>query len=552
MDQTNENNEINEPKKRASSKKEIDETTTEPKEVSDGSSSKTDKVKGVLSKMGVSDKHFAAGLSMFNNAKDNAKTMVKDKAKKKPTKGKLILIVVVAFLLFKMVIAPIFAPKKITYEKVYTVLADKVVEGSLQEYFRVNGDVLANNAMNILPDASGKLVRYTVVVGQEVKKGDIIAYVDPSKPGFVFELSPVRAPLAGTITRLPLELGNTVATSDAIAQMGEVDKLKVETYIPERMLANVKIGTKALVEVIAYPGVVYNAEVEEVAPVLDPTTRTAYVKLFIENIDDKIKAGMFAGLKILTIRHENSIVVPISSLITRSGKKYLAVINRPKNEVMKGVSKSASTPEGTRVSFDFDYDVNIVPVELGGQADGNIIVLSGVKIGDIIITNGQSMLVEGSKVKIISDSDIKAEVTDKTDTKTEEKKPNKLKALISGFKSKTRELTGDNEDSAEENTPILLPPEEVEEETTVESTEEEVAPPVDVAPKPVARPKPVATPKPVARPRPVAPPKPAPAPAVVEETAPAPIEVVAPATTPAPVVNTQTNTQATTTGSDDL
>ncbi|MBR6913346.1 MAG: efflux RND transporter periplasmic adaptor subunit, partial [Treponema sp.] len=98
-------------------------------------------------------------------------------------------------------------------ETVYTVKSQNVERKNLQEYLRLNGTVKAENTISVYPDIGGKLTRVPVTLGTYVKKGQLIAEVDPSSPGSYYSASPVYSPLSGYITSLPLTTGTTVSTS---------------------------------------------------------------------------------------------------------------------------------------------------------------------------------------------------------------------------------------------------------------------------------------------------------------------------------------------------
>ncbi|MDD7015242.1 MAG: efflux RND transporter periplasmic adaptor subunit, partial [Spirochaetales bacterium] len=85
---------------------------------------------------------------------------------------------------------------------VYAVNCLKVSEGNLDEYIEQGGDVDSVNAVNVLPDMSGKISGIVAKVGQYVTKNQVIAYVDASRPGYDFSESPVKAPIAGRITAI--------------------------------------------------------------------------------------------------------------------------------------------------------------------------------------------------------------------------------------------------------------------------------------------------------------------------------------------------------------
>lgn len=265
-------------------------------------------------------------------------------------------------------------------ETVYAVNADIVQAGNLDDYLEFGGDVSSVSAVDVYPDTSGKISRIKVAVGDLVKKDQVIAYVDPSRPGMNYSENPVKSPISGRVTSLPPTIGTMVSTSYSIAKVSDTDELQIKINVAERFVSRISDNQTAVVSFDAYPGVEFNARVFEVAPVLDTTSRTMLAKLKVEPADSRIKAGMFARVKLITDTIEKAVVVPNDAIIYRDGKPY----------VFTATSKSAKS------------SVNMVSVKEGLSVDDKTEIKEGLNEGDIIIIKGQSLLSDGSKVKILS------------------------------------------------------------------------------------------------------------------------------------------------------
>jgi multidrug efflux pump subunit AcrA (membrane-fusion protein) len=277
-------------------------------------------------------------------------------------------------------------PSKVVAERVFSVAVTTIEPSRLQEYFKVNGSVLADNTTNITPDTNGRLVRYTVRLGQSVTRGAVIGYVDPSRPGAQFNLNPVVAPVAGTITALPVDLGNSVTSATVVAQLGDLTRLKVETYIPERFAKVIALGSTADLFLPAFPGMGYSAVVDEIAPVVDITSRTVQTRLLVTAQSNNLMHGMFGTLNMHSYLHENVVTVAESAIVIRSGRSYLFV--------MQPVDEAARTEE-----TNYDGTVQMVAIERGATVDGVTLINSGVSFGDIVITEGQNLLTDGARVR---------------------------------------------------------------------------------------------------------------------------------------------------------
>ena len=265
-------------------------------------------------------------------------------------------------------------------ETIYAVNADIVQAGNLDDYLEFGGDVSSVSAVDVYPDAAGKISRIRVSVGDLVKKDQIIAYVDPSRPGMNYSENPVKAPISGRVTSFPPTIGTMVSQSYSIAKISDTDELQIKVNVAERFISRIRENQTAIVSFDAYPGVEFKARVFEVSPVLDTTSRTMLAKLKVEPADSRIKAGMYARVKLITDTIEGAVVIPNDAIVYRDGKPYVFT------------AKSESS----------ESSVNIVSVKEGLSVDNKTEIQEGLKEGDVIIVKGQSLLSDGSKVKILS------------------------------------------------------------------------------------------------------------------------------------------------------
>ena len=82
---------------------------------------------------------------------------------------------------------------------VTTVRTIDAVPSTLKDYVFTNGEIQTQTAIEVFPAIGGTVVEMKVSLGSPVKKGDVIAYVDPSDAGSYYVKSPVVAPIDGSI-----------------------------------------------------------------------------------------------------------------------------------------------------------------------------------------------------------------------------------------------------------------------------------------------------------------------------------------------------------------
>ncbi|AAX16662.1 efflux RND transporter periplasmic adaptor subunit [Borrelia hermsii] len=260
----------------------------------------------------------------------------------------------------------------------FPVIAMKVQKGALSNYIPLNGDIDIKIKAEVFPDIAGKIISLNIKLGTYVKKGQIIATLDPSKPGFTYLKSPVRAPISGYVLAVSCKIGDTVGPQTSIALIGKMDVMQIKTYVSEKYILDVKAGNDAIIELESYPNERFKAKISEVSPVLDFKSRA--VAVYLEPVGDnsrKMVVGMFAKIKLITKHLENVVKIPSHAFIEREGKLCVFRLNA-----------DTKTVERVFPLIDFEID-NIMSIR------------DGINEGDLIVIEGISSLSDGAYVDIV-------------------------------------------------------------------------------------------------------------------------------------------------------
>ncbi|GHV87460.1 hypothetical protein AGMMS50255_7560 [Spirochaetia bacterium] len=266
-----------------------------------------------------------------------------------------------------------------------TVSAKTLQPETIRQVVKLNGDVTSQSEVNVMPDTSGKITRIEKRLGDTVQRGEVIAYIDPSRAGQSYSENQVVSPVAGTITSLPVTTGSTVSSATVVAVIGSLDNLKITIYVAEKYSAYLRRDLPAIVSFTSAPGEEFAAAVSSISPVVNNKNRTIETTLTLNRRDGRIKQGMFASVH-LVIREENrTLVIPQSAIKNYNGDPTVYVIDE--NSVARRV-----------------------PVTLGLTNDSEAQIISGLKAGDRVITAGS--VTDGSPVRIaqadLSASDLSA------------------------------------------------------------------------------------------------------------------------------------------------
>ena len=263
--------------------------------------------------------------------------------------------------------------KSQTVTPVRTVVANEVI---LQDYVMTSGDIQTQTSIEVFPSIGGTVVQMNVSLGSQVKKGEVIGYIDPSEPGSYYAKSPITCPISGSILTAPAKPGQKVQASSVITKIGDIENLQISAKIPERYVAELAVGQKAEIKLEAYPDVSFSASVVRISPVVDSATRTKEIILNFDKKDSRINAGMFAKVKLFTSAYKGTFAIGQDSIVSNSDKNYLFVVND-------------------------DDTVSKREVTLGKNVDGYYQILSGIEFGETVVTEGMLTLYEGAKVRDI-------------------------------------------------------------------------------------------------------------------------------------------------------
>lgn len=264
-------------------------------------------------------------------------------------------------------------------ETIFAVNVYKAVPKTLDDYLEFGGNVQTASSVDIYPDVqSGKLSRILVKVGDKVKKDQVLCEVDASRPGMDYKNSPIKAPVAGTITSFPYNIGQTVAASMPVGKISSTGTLEVKTNVAERFVSRISMNEKAELTFDAYPGETFPAILVEIDPVLDTSSRTLGIKLVQTPSDSRLKAGMYARIKLVTDSKKNTIVIPNNVIVTRNDEDIVYIVDSMTNTV-----KASPVKRGIRVDDKQEIQMGIAP-------------------GDLVVIKGQALLSDGAKVNVVS------------------------------------------------------------------------------------------------------------------------------------------------------
>ena len=246
----------------------------------------------------------------------------------------------------------------------------------LRAYIRTNGDVVDTTSMDVYPEVTGKITSIGTEVGQRVEKDAVLGKIDPSRPGMVYRETAVKAPVAGTVLAVNFTTGSSVSPQAVLFRMGLLGEPEVEVSVPERHIGKVGLGSKAEATFVAYPDILFEGEVVRLAPTLNPATRTMKVGIALTDPDSLVKPGMFPSVKLYTESITGALAIERPAIQYEGNQAYVFVIDS------RGVARKRA-------------------VTIGLEVDDHAQILEGLAEGETLVTQGQSLLTDGSIVRVV-------------------------------------------------------------------------------------------------------------------------------------------------------
>lgn len=184
----------------------------------------------------------------------------------------------------------------------------------------------------------------------------------------------ILSPISGVVTERNSEAGDLFA-NQPILHIAQINNMKVKVAISEQYFTNVKVGMAVELALDIYPDEVFNGKVSLIYPALDAATRTFTVEVTVPNSGMKLRPGMH-GRTTFNMGSKEGVMVPDIAVQKQFGsaENFVYVDNN-------GVAERRR-------------------VEVGRKVGNQIDILSGVEVGDEVLTTAFSRLMDGAEINI--------------------------------------------------------------------------------------------------------------------------------------------------------
>ncbi|MGB7841552.1 MAG: efflux RND transporter periplasmic adaptor subunit [Salinimicrobium sp.] len=317
-------------------------------------------------------------------------------------------------------------------EQFVLVQTMKLEENLFKHYVELPGDVETDQNITVYPEYSGILLNISVKEGDRVQKGQILAKIDDgglsnqlaqleaqlalakttferqkrlwdqnigseiqyleAKTNFeavqnsVNQLKSqlgktvVRAPFSGVIDELFSDEGEVVAPGQSrLFRLINLSEMYITTAVPENYLGRIKKGTEVMVE-IAATGTSFKSTIQQVGNFINPNNRTFEIKVAVPDSQEQVKPNLIATVKLNDYTSKGAITIPESVVQKNAAGESVAYVMEQQEDSI-GVAQK-------RI------------LKLGASYKDSVEVLSGLKAGEFLVTEGAKNLHDGEQVKV--------------------------------------------------------------------------------------------------------------------------------------------------------
>jgi membrane fusion protein, multidrug efflux system len=286
------------------------------------------------------------------------------------------------------------------------------------------GSVVASEMVDLKPEVAGKIVQLNIIEGKSVTKGQLLIKLnDEDLQAQVKKLNAqmqlaqqseqrlrklldikgvsqdeydvvtnqmnniradleftqaqiakteLKAPFSGVIGLRNVSLGSYINAQSQVANIQVLNPVKVDFTVPEKYTNQVQIGeniaftTEGSLE--HFVGKVYAMDNQ-----IDPISRSLKIRATAQNPSGKLKPGAFVKVDFSLKEIGNAMMIPTEAIVP----------------ILKG----------QQVFVSKDGKAKAIVVEVGIRTDSKIQILSGIQVGDTIITSGLMGMKPDTKVK---------------------------------------------------------------------------------------------------------------------------------------------------------
>jgi membrane fusion protein, multidrug efflux system len=184
------------------------------------------------------------------------------------------------------------------------------------------------------------------------------------------------SPLNGVVAYRAVQPGEQVGPGTPVFTIVDLDPAQVRVGVPEREIGRVRAGMRARIAIPSLPGWTGEGEIERVGVVPDPVSRTYAVRISLANPGMVLRPGMIAGVRIEETSRVTALTLPGEAILR--------------------------DPSGSAIVYVYVPDQGRVfarRIKVGALQGREVEIISGVGPDELIVVGGQHRVRDGSFVE---------------------------------------------------------------------------------------------------------------------------------------------------------
>jgi RND family efflux transporter MFP subunit len=188
---------------------------------------------------------------------------------------------------------------------------------------------------------------------------------------------PAKAPHSYVVTARYVNLGELVKEITACYRLVDDTPIKLRAMVPERYVAEIKVGQKVKARVEAYPDVDFWGAVSRINPQIDPDNRTFSIEVLVPNDDHRLKPGAFARASVQTRVDPKVVFAPREAVVSFAGVDKVFTVDKNKA-----------------------VEINVTPGDAHSPDNAFVEIVKGLKGDEKVVVSGTSKLANGVPVTV--------------------------------------------------------------------------------------------------------------------------------------------------------
>jgi membrane fusion protein, multidrug efflux system len=189
----------------------------------------------------------------------------------------------------------------------------------------------------------------------------------------------VRAPFSGRVGLRNVSIGGLVNSGTVITTLDDISVMKLDFSVPETYLSLLSEGLEIEGTSAAYDKQVFRGHVLSVGSRVDPVSRSVIVRAQVPNREGKLKPGMFMTVR-LSGGNSRALLIPEQALVPEREKQFVFAVR-----------------DGKAVKTE---------IVTGRRRPGEVEVVGGLQVGDVVVSEGTQKVRDGAPVKTVSGENV--------------------------------------------------------------------------------------------------------------------------------------------------